>query len=435
MTKQDNKHKALRDLITYIEKLEKNNYEDVKKKQFQQLHRIVSHAENHSPYFSEQLKQVELNINKVLPEDYFKRLPIFKRRDIQSAGDSLFCQYVPKQHMPLIKTQTSGSTGEPVKIIKTNINHLFWLAHTFREHRWWQRDISKRLAIIRAGIPEKENTDWTSPLNILYKSGPSFTLPINTDINKQIIWLRKHQPDYLLTYPSNILEIIRILQNEKSTLSFIKQIRLIGETLHPEVRKLIYNFFKVDIADTYSSQEVGYIAMQCPDCHQYHVMADSLIVEVLNEDNKPCKAGETGQVIITDLYNTSTPIIRYAIGDYAEVGSTCSKRPGLPSLKRILGRERNMLVLPDGQHFWPILGYAQYRNVADIKQYQVIQKDKELIQVRLVVASTLTTSQETKLIDIIQTALSYPFNIEFKYYKDKLPLSKNGKFEEFVCEL
>ena len=426
--KLNNTHKALQDLISYLEKHEKSSFAKIKNLQHQALHRVVMHAEKFSPYIKKQLHQHTINIHQLSPNDYFKQLPILSRRDIQTAGEDLFCQDQTKY----IEIQTSGSTGEPVKIRKANINNLFWLAHTFREHHWWQRDFSKRLAMIRADVPEKENIDWCSPLNILYKTGPSYTLPIDTDIEKQINWLKKYQPDYLLTYPSNLVEIIRSLELTNTNLRFIKGIRLIGETLHPDTREKAQDFFQTSVTDTYSSQEVGYIAMQCPDCHQYHVMAESLIVEVLNENDEQCQPGETGRVIVTELYNTITPIIRYEIGDYAIVGDPCSKRPGLPSLKHILGRERNMLILPDGKRFWPMLGYKQYRDIADIKQYQVVQTEKELIVMRLVVGTPLTEVQEKQLTSVLQNKMGYPFNVTFEYFNDKLPLSKNGKFEEFV---
>ncbi len=79
-------------------------------------------------------------------------------------------------------------------------------------------------------------------------------------------------------------------------------------------------------------------------------MAETHIVEVLDEAGRPCRPGETGRVVITDLANFATPIIRYEIGDYAEVGRA-EAFAGAASrcCNRILGRQRNLIMLPDGR--------------------------------------------------------------------------------------
>jgi len=62
-------------------------------------------------------------------------------------------------------------------------------------------------------------------------------------------------------------------------------------------------------------------------------------------------AGQVGRVVVTDLHNFATPLIRYDLGDYAEMADTCPCGRGLPALKRIMGRRRNMVRLPDGRSF------------------------------------------------------------------------------------
>ena len=49
------------------------------------------------------------------------------------------------------------------------------------------------------------------------------------------------------------------------------------------------------------------------------------------------------------LHNFAMPLIRYAIGDLAEVGAACPCGRTLPVLRRVLGRTRDMLVLPSGE--------------------------------------------------------------------------------------
>jgi len=132
------------------------------------------------------------------------------------------------------------------------------------------------------------------------------------------------------------------------------------------------------------------IAIQCPENDHYHVQAENLYVEVINEDGAPCRPGEIGRMVLSDLHNFTTPMIRYEIGDYAEVGEACAYGRGLPVLNRTAGRVRNMLTLPSGDKFWPSFPEGEMMPIALIRQFQVIQHDLERVEAKLVTARTLS---------------------------------------------
>ena len=93
-----------------------------------------------------------------------------------------------------------------------------------------------------------------------------------------------------------------------------------------------------------------------------------------------------------------------------------------------------MLLLPDGRRHWPLVGAHHFRDIAPIRQYQVIQRNREAIEVRLVSDSYLTQEQETRLKEIIHESLSYPFQLQFVYFSGEIPRGNGGKFEEFICK-
>ncbi len=164
-------------------------------------------------------------------------------------------------------------------------------------------------------------------------------------------------------------------------------------------------------------------------------MAESLIVEVVDECDAPCAAGKVGRLVVTDLHNFATPLVRYDIGDYAEVAGPCACGRGLPALKRILGRERNLILMPDGSRHWPLVGFALFRTVAPVLQYQLIQETRDSIEVRLVVGHALSGAEEDGLRQVIQGTLGHPFALRFSYFADRIPPGPNGKCEEFVCKI
>ncbi len=189
------------------------------------------------------------------------------------------------------------------------------------------------------------------------------------------------------------------------------------------------------MTDCYSSQEIGYLTLECPDAPLHHIMSEAVIVELLRDDGTPCGEGELGRVVVTDLHNFATPMIRYAIGDYAEAGPPCPCGRGLPTLKRIVGRERNLLRLADGRRHWPLVGGLNFRDVAPVSQYQVIQHSFEGVELRLVCERPLTAGEEADLIAMMLAALGHDFAIDLSYFEDRLPRGANGKFEEFICRI
>ena len=313
-----------------------------------------------------------------------------------------------------------------------------WQTPTMRDHFWHGRDFSATLVAIRAlasaqdDPAQAQKSGWGPPAALLFDTGPSYVQPLSMDVRSQVEWLLARNPHYLLTYPTNLRALLDRFEQLGRVPPQLREVRTIGETLPPDLRQRCTEVLGAKLVDLYSSQEVGVIALQCPLSGLYHVQAESLLVEVLDEENKPCAPGEPGRVVITDLHNFATPIIRYDIRDYAEVGDACPCGRGLPTLKRILGRQRNMIVLPDGHRSWGMVGLHKYRDIAPILQYQLVQHSLDDVEIRLVTSAALTSEQETRLAEVVHEALRHPFPLRFTYFEDEIPGTRGGKFEEVV---
>jgi phenylacetate-CoA ligase len=396
--------------------------------QMRRLDRLTDHLETHSAHFRQRLREARLTRADLLSPQGLQRLPVLSRRTLQSA-QGLFCETLPQGHGPTYETQTSGSTGEPVVVRRTAVNGMDWMAVTMREHLWHRRDFRERLCAIRANFTElKRCNDWGPPVNFLFESGPLLAVPVSTDIGRQVELIRDFEPRILLVYPSNLMA----LMSHGIELPSLRQIVTMGETLSPHVREEAARTFGA-VTDAYSSQELGLIAIQCPDAPLYHLMAENLIVEVLAGNGTACREGEMGRVVVTDLKNFATPLVRYDIGDVAEVGPACACGRGLPTLRRILGRERNLVLMPDGTRHWPLVGFRHFREIAPVMQYQFIQEGPDTLELRLVTERTLTPGEEARLAARVRENLGFDFAVRFSYFAERLPAGANGKFEEFVC--
>jgi phenylacetate-CoA ligase len=408
--------------------------EDLERGQFAQLRNLARHAAQFSPHFRKRMTEARLRPDELTSPAMLRKLAVLRRRELQSG--QVGCSEVPAAHQPVGESKTSGSTGEPIVAKRTAINQLMWLAMTMREHLWHRTDFNARLAAIRANISEiTRDADWGAPASLLFRTGTALRLPITLGVEALVAHLMEFKPAHLIVYPNTMDAIAQLLESEGVTLGGLQTLRTVGETVSPSVRETSERAFGAPIIDSYSSQELGNIALQCPDSGLYHVMAESLIVEVLDDVGVPCEVGQVGRVVATDLHNFATPLIRYDIGDYAEVAAPCPCGRGLPALKRIVGRERNLIVMPDGRRHWPLVGFHRFRDVAPVAQYQLIQQTREDIEVRLVVEKPLTAQQEDNLRQVIQEALGHRFTVRFAYFEGALPRGPNGKFDEFVCNV
>ncbi len=427
-------------LVALLAWLEQSQWQDaaaLQAGQLKQLAVLLLHFERQSPWLQQRVAacaQSGAELCQSLPA--FSQFPITTRADVQRAGAAFHARVVPPAHMPAAPKRTSGSTGEPVQVYRTAVNQLFWLATTLREHLWQGRDATRTLAVVRANLAQPfDHAHWGAPVGSVFACGPAHGMPVTTDTQALLAWLRRVQPHYLLIYPSIWAALLEQLQ-PGTDLHSLRQVRTIGETLSEDLRQRTLERLGVSIADTYSSEEAGIIAIQCPHSGLYHTMAEGLLVEVLTPQDQPCAIGQVGRVVVTDLLNFASPIIRYDIGDYAEVGTACGCGRGLPTLKRVVGRLRNMVRLPDGRSHWPLTGFHDFGSVANIRQYQLVQKTVDLIEVRLVVVgAALSVDQERALSEIISRWMKHLFEYRFVYYPDRIPKPATGKFEEFLCEL
>ncbi|MBU3903654.1 MAG: phenylacetate--CoA ligase family protein [Gammaproteobacteria bacterium] len=433
--------KSLQTLLTQLEKSQWDSAHTLQDLQLERFARLTSHAWRHSPFFRLRLEQAGFTLGQAWTAEAFARIPLLTRSELMLQEAHIRCHAIPPEHGQTYRMQTSGSTGQVVSLLRTDCTQLHWLALAMREHQWHRRDFSATLAIIKATTPTMDDpiraaqTGWGPPVSLFQQTGPSFSQPLSMPVAQQAVWLARIDPKYLLTYPTNLSALLDAYERgEAAAPVALRQVRTVGETLHPGLRERCKALGDIGIVDMYSSQELGLIALQCPESGLYHTQDENLIVEILDEQGQPCAEGAVGRVVITDLHNYATPLIRYEIRDYAERGPACSCGRGLGSLKRIMGRRRNMVTLPDGSKHWPLVGAHRYREVADIRQYQVIQHGLDDIELRLLV-TPLTPGQEAAIATLAHQALGHPFKLRFSYFDRELPNTGNGKFEEFISLL
>jgi phenylacetate-CoA ligase len=426
-----------RRLLRVLENTQWQPPEQIRELQFALLRTLAAGALRHIPLYRERLERARSGSGLSRFPEAWPEVQLLTRDGLLRNFEQLLNPSLGDRHGPLGLVRTSGSTGLPVQVRTTAVTRLWWNVFMLREHQWHQRAFRLKLAAIRNFKSLRDDTgtgrdlsDWGPPFARFTSTGPGAILNVQTPVSMQLQWLARQQPHILVTYPSNAVELARQSLAQSLALPSLREVMLIGESAGDETRLLCREAWNVRVTDVYAANEVGYIAVQCPQQQHYHVQSENLLVEVLDDAGRPCREGETGRLVVTTLHNYANPLLRYEIGDYAEVGGPCPCGRGLPVLKRILGRTRNMLTLPTGERCWPRIGGWSLRRLAPVVQSQFIQRSLEEIEVRMVTERALSGEELEKLRDKIHEKLRYPFRLEF-VFTDRLERSPGGKFEEF----
>jgi len=433
-------------IITVVRQLEQSQWwPEAALWQYQQrkLGQLLNHAWT-IPFYRRHLAEACYRPDQEITPEFWRTLPVLTRRDVQTQGHALRAPRIPPEHGQLEETVTSGSTGTPVRVVKTGIDRLFWSALRIREERWHGLDLRLKLAVIRGFAPGKVAREgiqletWDAPVANVFPTGALAAFDIRTPVAEQADWLIREMPDYLLTFPSNLVALLNHFRKRGRVPPPLRAIRTVSEVVDRRLRRLCRETCRetwgIEVFDLYSAEETGYIAIQCPRHTHYHVQSETVLVEVLDSRGNPGGPAETGIVVVTPLHNVAMPLIRYALGDYAELGGPCSCGRGLPVIARILGRAKDNIILPSGEerHAW--VGTREFAEIGAILEQQVVQKSLRDLEVRLVVKQPLTPDDEDRMRQILARNLGPDFRIAFRYLPE-IPRAPSGKFYEFLSEL
>lgn len=312
--------------------------EELKQHQFKQFQLVFEHARHSVPFYHQLYANLPETLNEATLEAFLSRLPIISFSQIRQAADRFASNDIPVNHGKVFEKSISSSSAESIKIKETELGALFFHAHTLRDHLWHKRDLCKKLAIIN--LPDNKQVQgvypsWGPSVDGVYKTGQLIVLTHQSTAVEQWSWLKQHNPEYLMTTPCVLKELVKLTEGDENALSKLRMVTTMGDVVSDELRETVKRLWNVSLLENYICDGVAYLALQCPEHKNYHVQSESVIVEVLDSKNKTCQPGETGRVVITTLHNFASPLIRYETGEYVQVAESCACGRGLPVLGRI----------------------------------------------------------------------------------------------------
>lgn len=419
---------VLHSIISEVNTINSLDPESIIKRQASYLYNLIFYFSKISFHFSKRLKG---DISK-----FSESSSIYELLDLLNPVDKIYFQdfqrraknlKVPKHHLPVHWATTSGSTGVPLKVQCTAITKAINLALTPWTHLASGTDFLWKMASVKPTNFSSLGDSWDPASSLLFNVGPLLSVSSSEDIFNQLDRLEEYQPDFLIVFPSVLKEYVGIWGKGVRKPIRMRMVRTMGETLCEGISDSVKELTGAMVLDTYSSSEVGRIATQISPDSPYVINNYSLIVEILREDGGRCLPGEIGRVVITDLFNYATPLIRYDIGDYAIPYDEHHHK-----LIKVKGRSRNMITLPDGRKVWPLVGYREFSEVVPIRQFHIVQISPNSLRAKFFVDSLPCNDAKESIKGIIRESLGYCFEIEDIYQTEPLAKGANGKMEDFV---
>ncbi len=398
------------------------------------LDRLLRHARAETDFYGDRLAPV-FRADDTIDWERWDEIPILTRAEAQANLDAMVARSAVPQAGPATERNTSGSTGRPFRHFRSPILTLAAACANERFYRWHDLDPKGLTAIIRAtrdagsAYPEGlRNRGW----RLGHDDSDGITLSvIGATVDQQVEWLQRIGPRYLLSYPTNIREIGRVMSAGGGAIR-LDAIMTYGEMMSRATREEIREHFGVEPLDRYGATEAGLITAECPHSHRHHVMAELVLVEVLDEAGGPCRPGSLGRVIVTPFYNHAMPLVRYDIEDLAVPATQpCGCGRGLPTLDAVVGRARDIFRFADGTRVWPEVRTGEIRRYVPHLQQQIVQVALDQIEVRYVPRSPDQVNDIQGLTAYLRSALHPSIHVTAVPVA-AIPRSAGGKYDDFL---
>jgi phenylacetate-CoA ligase len=192
---------------------------------------------------------------------------------------------------------------------------------------------------------------------------------------------------FIKGYPSAVYLMARYIEKGGKPPIRPRAIITTGEELYDFQRELFSRVFECETYSYYSTNEVDAIACECSEHSGYHISAENVTVEIVDDADNLVPVGGEGRIIVTSLHNYGMPFIRYEIGDVGvSSDKACPCGRGLPLLDTINGRISDSIYTRKGDC---IPGIALNRSLLaglGVEQFQIVQESYEKVVVKIVLA-------------------------------------------------
>lgn len=385
----------LSNYLSDIDRLKNYDFDQIRKYRDKAFRRLIQYAYT-VPLYNQKYKKTGIR-----PYDFhgirdIEKLPIINRGDlINNFPSGVIAQEFKKD---AILVNTSGSTRNPVSFYMDQFTLMKSLIAYVRELRHYGIRWNKsRISIIANFYSQTAPTQY-------FSSGTSSTIkpffPLNNiqqinadddlrDIMKRI---NAFKPELIVGFPGPLRHLYLLKEKGFGENVNPKCIISSGGLIDSYEKKFIGEAFNTRVFDIYGSTEAGPIAFECKEGN-LHINSDFVYLEAIDRNDEVLEKGKTGRLVMTRLYGKGTPLVRYTgMGDIITLqDGTCSCGMQTELIKKIHGRIKESVVLPDGRVIFPdaindVVGKVLFQLKTDkIDRIQIVQESLNRIEILVMI--------------------------------------------------
>jgi phenylacetate-CoA ligase len=454
-----------KDILSRYRKLllaEHYSKEALRELQFQKLSAVLQHAYARSPFYRQRFMEIGLIPQDIKTLEDMRRIPPLVRRDvIEHRHDLLDTRYresalvadraatgrrsspiyiaVTHRH-GLIRRSSSGSTGNPTVFYEDGSTTALNWVHELRLKHWFGLRPGVKEARMSATPTEFAGASKLPSLRELLWN--QMTLPgyflSDCEYELSVRKIRKFRPRVLWGPTPALTGLARFMQRTNEDISQCRPDLVISRAapLYAHEEKLLTEVFGCPVTNIYGTRELGHVAMNCPH-GSAHINQSNYLVETENVDIKQGSAGP-GNILVTPLFESPMPFLRYRVGDLAELGeSDCPCGRPQMVIKKIMGRTGEVFKTQDGRliepSFWCI-AFEGGRLSRDVERFQVIYRRRDCICIRMVRRAGFSAETEADLRHYLDENFPSGMQFELEYVPEIKPQS-SGKYFLIVNEI
>ncbi len=409
------------------------------RKHYNEIMSVLNHASTQEALQQQQNNLSALLRHAVTTTPFYKNgyaalkdIPVVNKSIIRDSFSSFIStKFKESELFPVV---TSGSTGTPFKVYHDRNKKLRNSADTICFARLSGYNVGDRVIYLKVWVNQNMKSNlrfWIEnmiPVDVFRLNDVHLKVLLRSMENNQ-------SPCVLIGYASALELVCKYLErNYKQKVNAkVKSVIAMSETLNDYTKKTLQKYFHTPVVSRYSNLENGIIAQQeTTGSGRYLVNTASYIVEILKMDSdEQAEPGQTGRIVITDLFNYGMPFIRYDTGDIGSL-SQDSGKPGNMYLAKVEGRKQDMLSDTQRNFISPYSIQFIFEEFPGIIQYQLIQTGWKEYAIKLNTDGIFMN--EAELIKELKTCLGEDavFMVE---YVSEIPLLSSGKRKMIINTL
>ena len=280
---------------------------------------LVRHAATHVPYYREQLLAAGVDPREVGGAADLERLPFLDKETVRARKADFRSPAIERDDGLWLSTGGSR-TGNPLDVFHDRTSLLALIAFAERERAVEAQLCGRRLRYSAVEIRFGGAELWKLQA---YYAAHSFRplrpgrhgLSVDSPLPDVVTTLARLRPDVLRSYGSYLETLSRFVEGDRVASAPPSVLVYGGDALPAEERAEIERRLEAPLVSRYGASEAPKIAFSCEERSGFHLYEDVCHVEIVDERGRSVPDGEEGDVVITNLINRGTILIRYRLED------------------------------------------------------------------------------------------------------------------------